>query len=264
MAAYLIGHKGSLRQASMIGLSVTVTHTVGVLALGIVLSTVACTAPERIYPWLGLASGALLAAIGIALLRRASRGRAVTVSFDLIRRCRRRARAWTRRRLWAWPRAWSWPQPRWPAGRTCDADPESVVGVHARRPGGRTHDRPAATDARGLLAVGFAGGWCPVSRRWWSSWAESPGGRAWFGVLLVLAYGVGMALALVGTGLALVPARGRLELWAAARERRGGRTPAVLAVTRALLMLTASVVVVVGVWLTSRPAGHYSHRGRRM
>ena len=38
MAAFLIGEKGTLRQALTIGLTVTATHTVGVLALGVLLS----------------------------------------------------------------------------------------------------------------------------------------------------------------------------------------------------------------------------------
>src|SRR5207302_7666714 len=75
MAAYLVGQRGSLRQAGLIGLTVTATHTAGVLVLGLVLSTSTLVAPERLYPWLGLASGVLLAFIGAGLLRRAVRSR---------------------------------------------------------------------------------------------------------------------------------------------------------------------------------------------
>ena len=67
MAAYLVADRGSLRQVSLIGLAVTATHTLGVLVLGIVLSTFATFAPERVYPWLGVASGLLLLAIGLSL-----------------------------------------------------------------------------------------------------------------------------------------------------------------------------------------------------
>src|SRR5205823_9116342 len=63
MAAYLVGERGSLGQAALIGATVTATHTAGVLTLGLVLSTSAIVAPERLYPWLGLASGLLLASI---------------------------------------------------------------------------------------------------------------------------------------------------------------------------------------------------------
>src|SRR5205823_984135 len=75
MAAYLVGQRGSMRQAALIGLTVTATHTAGVLALGLALSVSSLVAPERLYPWLGLASGVLLAFIGAGLLRRAVRAR---------------------------------------------------------------------------------------------------------------------------------------------------------------------------------------------
>ena len=74
MAAYLVGLRGSLRQAATIGATVTVTHTAGVLLLGLVLSASREVASEYLYPWLGLASGLLLAAVGVSLLARALTG----------------------------------------------------------------------------------------------------------------------------------------------------------------------------------------------
>jgi len=247
MAAYLIGQKGSLRQASMIGLSVTVTHTVGVLMLGIVLSTVAVTAPERIYPWLGLASGVLLAAIGIVLLRRALRGRTASAVAEPVVEEHDHGHAHGHGHAHAHGHGHSHAHEVEPAA-LATLTRESAVHTHG--PGGHAHEHRVATDARGLLAVGFAGGLVPSPSALVVLLGGIALGRAWFGVLLVLAYGVGMALALVGTGLVLVHARGRLENWAAHREGRDRRTPAVLAVTSALPMLTASAVVVVGIWLS--------------
>jgi nickel/cobalt exporter len=74
MAAYLVGLRGTLRQAATIGATVTLTHTAGVLLLGLVLSTTRAVASERVYPWLGLGSGLLLAAVGLGLLARARPG----------------------------------------------------------------------------------------------------------------------------------------------------------------------------------------------
>ena len=54
MAAYLVGQRGNAGQAALIGLTVTATHTAGVLALGLALSASSLVAPERLYPWLGL------------------------------------------------------------------------------------------------------------------------------------------------------------------------------------------------------------------
>src|SRR5215207_7902655 len=74
MAAYLVGLRGTLRQAATIGATVTLTHTAGVLLLGLGLTTSRAVASERVYPWLGLASGLLLAVVGVGLLVRARTG----------------------------------------------------------------------------------------------------------------------------------------------------------------------------------------------
>jgi len=74
MAAYLVGLRGTLRQAATIGATVTLTHTAGVLVLGLVLSTTRAVASERVYPWLGLGSGLLLTGVGVGLLLRARPG----------------------------------------------------------------------------------------------------------------------------------------------------------------------------------------------
>lgn len=75
MAAYIVGQHGTVGQALGLGTTVAVTHTAGVLALGVALSTTATFAPEALYPWLGLTSGLLVAAIGGMLLVRAVRNR---------------------------------------------------------------------------------------------------------------------------------------------------------------------------------------------
>jgi ABC-type nickel/cobalt efflux system permease component RcnA len=69
MAAYLVGSRGTVRQAVGLGLTVTVSHTIGVLVLGgVSLSAAAVIPPERLYPILGLVSGAIVVAIGAWLV----------------------------------------------------------------------------------------------------------------------------------------------------------------------------------------------------
>ena len=65
MAAYLVGERGSARHGLAIGLTVAVTHTVGVLALGLALTASQAFAPESVYPWLGVASGVTFVALGL-------------------------------------------------------------------------------------------------------------------------------------------------------------------------------------------------------
>jgi nickel/cobalt transporter (NicO) family protein len=70
VAAYLVGTRGTARHALGLGLTVTVTHTIGVFALGVVtLALSAYVLPEDLYPWLNLASGLLVLAVGGAVLR---------------------------------------------------------------------------------------------------------------------------------------------------------------------------------------------------
>jgi nickel/cobalt exporter len=70
VAAYLVGTRGSTRDAVVLGATVTVTHTAGVVALGLVaLGLSAWVLPEQLYPWLNLASGVLVVGVGLFVLR---------------------------------------------------------------------------------------------------------------------------------------------------------------------------------------------------
>ena len=70
VAAYLAGTRGSARHALILGGTVTVTHTAGVFALGIVtLSLSQFIVPDQLYPWLNLASGVMVVAIGAFAIR---------------------------------------------------------------------------------------------------------------------------------------------------------------------------------------------------
>jgi nickel/cobalt transporter (NicO) family protein len=69
MAAYLVGTRGTMKHALFLGLTVTLSHTLGVLALGgVALYASSLIAPDRLYPWLGLTSGVIILGIGIWLL----------------------------------------------------------------------------------------------------------------------------------------------------------------------------------------------------
>jgi len=79
VAAYLVGTRGTARHAAALGATVTVTHTAGVVLLGVVaLMLSAFVLPEQLYPWLSLASGLLVVAVGAAVLRSRARKRAHT------------------------------------------------------------------------------------------------------------------------------------------------------------------------------------------
>jgi ABC-type nickel/cobalt efflux system permease component RcnA len=70
VAAYLVGTRGTARHALALGATVTVTHTAGVFALGLVtLALSQYVLPEQLYPWLNLASGLLVVFVGAGVLR---------------------------------------------------------------------------------------------------------------------------------------------------------------------------------------------------
>jgi len=69
VAGYLVGTKGRPLDAVLLGGIVTVTHTVGVFALGLVTLLLSqFIVPETLYPWLALASGVLVIAVGGTVL----------------------------------------------------------------------------------------------------------------------------------------------------------------------------------------------------
>jgi ABC-type nickel/cobalt efflux system permease component RcnA len=70
VGAYLVGARGTARHAVVLGAVVTATHTLGVYALGLVtLAASRWIVPERLFTWLGAASGLLVIAIGASLAR---------------------------------------------------------------------------------------------------------------------------------------------------------------------------------------------------
>ena len=70
VAAYLIGTRGTPRHALYLGLIVTVTHTIGVFALGaITLGLSEFIVPDDLYPWMNLVSAILVVAVGVTVLR---------------------------------------------------------------------------------------------------------------------------------------------------------------------------------------------------
>ena len=222
MAAYLVGERGSLRQAALLGLTVTSTHTAGVLLLGLLLSGSTAVVPEELYPWLGATSGAMLAGVGVSLL----------------------VRAWRRR-----------------SGGLVAFAAHQHHGEHNHGPGHHHHDahqhddrEPSHTHAervqpamsrRALMIMGAAGGMVPSPSALVVLLGAIALGRTWFGVALVLGYGIGMALTLVAAGLLLVHARASLD------RRLRSRTP-MARLAQTLPVITASFVVIAGVGLAAR------------
>ncbi len=69
VAGYLVGTKGRPVDAVLLGGIVTITHTIGVFALGFVTLLLSrFIVPETLYPWLTLISGLLVVVVGGSVL----------------------------------------------------------------------------------------------------------------------------------------------------------------------------------------------------
>jgi nickel/cobalt exporter len=262
MAAYLVGQNGTWRTVSLIGLTVTLTHTAGVLLLGVLISSSVTLAPERIYPLLGLSTGILVIGFGLLLLRNRIRTRrAVIAALGSHGRAHDHDHDPNHADRSDEPDggAVQSAQPVAPDQAQRQAGSVAVLekasgpgGTFAHTHGGSTHTHAPIIAAdgtvsrKGLLALGFADGLVPSPSALVVLLGAISLQRAWFGVVLVLGYGVGMALTLVAVGLLLGRLRDRFI-----RRRPIGRIRQVLSV---LPVATAVVIVVVGVYLTARGA----------
>ncbi|WP_306319352.1 MULTISPECIES: nickel transporter [unclassified Streptomyces] len=223
-AAAAARSRARLRDVLPLAASVTVTHTLGVIALGI-LVTAGSAATPSVIAWLGLASGVLVTAAGVGLLRRAWRYRKAT-----------QAHAHGHDHGHGHPH---------PHGHT--------------HPHGHPHTHPAPQPTlRGTLFLGFAGGLVPSPSAVVVLVGAAALGKAWFGLLLVFGYGAGLALTLTAVGFTVVRIGGRIAraLAELPRPGRGGPLGALVrrGLSRAVPFGSAFVVVVLGCGLLFRGA----------
>lgn len=186
VAAYFVGVRGTVRQALGLGAIVALTHTIGVLTIGmVILFGSQYILPERLYPWLSLTSGLMILALGIRLLAaRAGGWRAV-----------RRFASVTRR----------------------EADHPHDHG-HGHTHGHSHEPTPDAPPWKSLLALGLADGLTPSPSALVVLLAAVSLDRMGLGVLLIVAFSIGLAAVLTLVSLALLYSRRVLE-WLG--QRRG-------------------------------------------
>jgi ABC-type nickel/cobalt efflux system permease component RcnA len=71
MAVSLVGARATVQQAAILAAAITVAHTAGVIALGLVILCAAkYIVPEQIYPWITLGSGVVVAILAARSLAR--------------------------------------------------------------------------------------------------------------------------------------------------------------------------------------------------
>ncbi|HEX5164640.1 MAG TPA: hypothetical protein VFV93_04525 [Thermomicrobiales bacterium] len=224
VAAYLVGARGTARHAAFLGLTVTITHTAGVFALGMVtlyLSRVIL--PEDLYPWLSVASGLLVVAIGVALIWSRLRARSDHLHDH------------------------SHPHDHQHVhDHAHDHDhPDHYDGALVHSHGGQTHTHlPPGADGsrvtwRSLLALGVSGGLIPCPSALVLLLGAISLDRTELGMVLVVAFSFGLAAVLTAIGLLLVYARRYFE-----RTSFTPRIPRLLPVASAFAVSIAGLAIV--------------------
>ena len=216
VAGYLVGTKGKPRHAFLLGATVTVTHTFGVFALGLVTLLLSqFIVPDQLYPWLTLASGLLVVLVGFGVLR-----------------SRLRTGGWADHEHGDGSHT---------HGSHDHGHHDHGHGEHDHHD--HDHDHAAPDDdsftSRGILGVGVAAGLLPCPSALVVLLSAIAVHRVGFGFALIAAFSLGLAATITCIGLIAVLARRAFS-----RVSLEGRF------VRALPALSALVILGVGVALT--------------
>lgn len=218
VGAYLVGARGTTRHAAVLGLTVTVAHTLTVYLGGIAfLFASRYILPERLYPVLSFTSGAMIMVIGMGLLfRRLS---------------------WSRELL---------------SHQTRHLFHDHDHGDDPD-PGASPHHlpHPASSDDNlsplSLLKLGISGGIIPCPSAWILMLGAISLNRTLYGLALIFAFSLGLAAILMVIGMLFVHGSRLLE-----------RTPRSSSLLPFLPVLSAIVITIIGggiVWQALRDAG---------
>jgi nickel/cobalt exporter len=222
VAAYLVGSRGTVRQATALGLTVAATHTAGVLVLGgLVLVAGELFLPETVIGWLTITSGGLMAVLGAVLLWKAVARRAGGADHD--------------------------------HGHDHEHDHGHDHGG-ADASGGHSHQhRPHGAAAGPTLTVrsvalrGMAGGMVPSASALIVLLAAVTTGRLVFGLALIVAFGTGMAVVLGGLAVITTVAREWLGHRAGLRHSGPVRTAlGLLPIGSGMLVLGIGLAIALG------------------
>jgi ABC-type nickel/cobalt efflux system permease component RcnA len=202
MAAYLVGTRGTAVHAVGLGLSVSLSHTMGILALtAVIVAAQGVLAPDVVVRSAPMVAAVSIVAIGGWML------------LSEIRRRRAAAPALADDDGHDHPHEHDH-GPEHPHEHPHEHEhAQSDAGVHSHGGVSHTHLPTPGTAItwRSLFVLGLAGGLIPSTSALLILLGSIAAGRPAFGFVLVVAFGLGMALVMGGIGVALVVARGRLD-----------------------------------------------------
>jgi nickel/cobalt transporter (NicO) family protein len=201
VAAYLVGSRGTIWHAIVLGSVVTLTHTGSVFLLGILtLAASQYILPTTIIPWLEVLSGVLILGLGLYLL-------------------------WQRFQYWLRSRTASFAPAAVPGGvgsrkysLTPSPAPRKISGsvkvehltadTHHHGDGKvHSHAVPEALTWRSLIALGVSGGLVPCPDAIAILLVAVAINRILLGLALIVSFSFGLALILIVIGLLMVSSR---------------------------------------------------------
>lgn len=176
VGAYLVGSRGTPKHAIILGLVVTVTHTIGVFALGLItLFASSYILPERIMPFLSFVSGLIVFFIGVTLFKD---------------------------RLWGFL---GWNRSAHDHGHTHEHGDDGHTHedglTHSHGGTEHTHLPPKDISMKSLLGLGISGGLLPCPSALVLMLAAISAGRIGYGLILTVVFSFGLAATLTTVGM---------------------------------------------------------------
>lgn len=238
VGAYLVGSRSKVQDALFLGLTVTLTHTAGIFALGLVmlLSTSQFVLTEQLFPWLSLLSGVMVTVIGLNLFIRRLHNSQVLQN-------------WTLRKDHA---------THIPVPHTHEHNhhpDQSHIHKYGHTHHGHNHNHghdhahshlPPGADGSpitwsSILALGISGGLLPCPSALVVLLSAIAVGQVGLGLALVSAFSLGLAGALTGIGLILVYTKNLFE-----------QLPLELPKSKMLPAMSALLMTLIGIGITTQ------------
>ena len=251
VGAYLVGARATPLHAVFLAATTTITHTAGVFAIGgITLLASHLIDPEKLTPWLNLISGFLVALIGFKLLIERTKNK-FAVKTEVIKYFQTKIinKNWGLRtkvlntnykepvnllNRGTWEREFKPVKP----DRNHPYHHHGDGRVHSHLPPGADG---APVTWKSLLALGISGGLLPCPSALVMLLSASALGSVGLGMMLVVAFSLGLTLVLTAIGLILVYAKGKFD-----------KLPKQMAVVKFLPGISAMLVMLLGLGITGQ------------
>jgi ABC-type nickel/cobalt efflux system permease component RcnA len=217
LAVSLVGARATVPQAAILAAALTVAHTAGVLLFGVVVLTLAqFIVPESLYPWIALASGLFVATLGARALVAAMQRRAAVAT------------------------AHAHHHHGQDDGHAHDRDHAHEHAAFLDEIHARSHAVPGTAPLRfrSALVAAASGNVAPCPAALVVLLAAIATHRIGYGLILIVAFSVGLALTLTALGVAVV----RSAAWLSKR-------PEFDRFARVAPLVTAGLISLIGAWM---------------